>query len=330
MGLVGVGLLARVLDRAKHWTDLGERGSDWGPALMGFIYRTLGRTACLGALAPVILFFYITGASQRRASLDYLRRVWAASGRRGKPGHIHALLHFFAFGESLIDKFAAWLGNIDRSQIDAMDGAQVEAFRRDPRGAVIFSAHFGATEVIRALAAHHMRRRINVLIHTKNARHFNDLIKKFAPQSRVALVEAGNFDVATAVNLSAAVERGEWVVIMGDRMPVTKTARSVTVNFLGAPAQFPQGPYLLAAALRCPTYMLFCSKEEGRHRIHFSHLSDAVTLPRRNRMAGLQAIVQNFACVLEERVKAAPYQWFNFYDFWAAPVEGSQGEDVRG
>lgn len=317
--------MARALERPKHWAELNERGADWGPSLMAFVYRTLGRSACLGLMAPVIFYFYIAGFQQRRASLNYLRRVWAASGRKGQPGHWQALIHFFSFGESLVDKFAAWIGNLHRSDIEAMDGGLVDAMRGDPRGALILSAHFGATEVIRAMAAHHQRRRINVVIHTKNARRFNDLIKRFAPQSLVALVEATEFDVSTAVELSAAIERGEWVVIMGDRMPVTKTARAVTVDFLGAPAAFPQGPFLLAAALRCPTYMLFCSKEQGRHRIHFSQLSEGVTLQRRNRMAGLQAVVEHYARELEARVKAAPYQWFNFYNFWAAPLEASRG-----
>lgn len=317
--------MSRALDRPKHWADIGERGADWGPPLMAFIYRTLGRTACLSVLAPIILYFYLAGFSQRRASLDYLRRVWAPSGRQGRPGHWQALIHFFSFGESLVDKFAAWLGHIDRSSIDQIDGGLVDVMRGDPRGAVVVSAHFGATELIRALAAHHQRRRINVLIHTKNARRFNELIKRFAPQSQLSLVEASEFGVSTAVELSGAIERGELVVVMGDRMPVTKTARAVTVDFLGAPAAFPQGPFLLAAALRCPTYMLFCSKEHGRHRIHFSQLSEGLTLQRRNRMAGLQAVVERYARELEARVKAAPYQWFNFYDFWAAPLEGSRG-----
>jgi predicted LPLAT superfamily acyltransferase len=316
-------------ERVKHWAEFDERGSAWGPATLALVYRMLGRTACLLALAPVILFFYLSGARQRRASLDYLGRVWRAQGRAGEPGHWHALQHFFAFGESLIDKYAAWTGQINRTDIEAIDADAFEEMRRDAGGAIILSAHFGATDIIRAIASRDQRRRINIVIHTKHARRYNDLIKRFAPASQVALVEAGEFDITAAVELSAAIERGEWVVIMGDRRPVREGGRTVAVDFLGAPADFPQGPFVLAAALRCPTYMLFCYKTRSGHRVHFSTLTKAARLARRNRMTELRSLVQRYARVLEELVVAAPYQWFNFYEFWARPTRAG-GDRKRG
>jgi predicted LPLAT superfamily acyltransferase len=168
---------------------------------------------------------------------------------------VHRLRHFFAFGESLVDKFAAWIGHLDPDNVEAMGGAGFEAMRRDPRGALILSAHVGTTEIIRAFASRYERRRVNVVLHTKNARRYNAMIARFAPNSQVALIEAGGFGVATAMELSEATGRGEWVVMMGDRMPVSANARAVKVDFLGAPAALPQGPFVLAAALRCPIYL---------------------------------------------------------------------------
>ncbi len=305
---------------------MGERGADWGPALMATIYRTLGRGVCLAVLAPVIFYFYLAGAKQRRASQDYLARVWRVSGRAGRPGHWHGLLHFFAFGESLIDKFAAWIGHIDRDDVEAMASPGFEALRDDPRGALILSAHVGATEIIRAIASRHERRRVNVVYHTTNAKQYNDMIKRFAPNSRVALIEAGNFDVTTAMTLSEAVGRGEWVVMMGDRMPVKASMRGVKVDFLGAPAFMPQGPFVLAAALRCPIYLMFCTKQNNRHRVQVSLMNDeTASMPRHNRKQALQALVERFARALEALVVAAPYQWFNFYDFWAKPEALAEG-----
>ena len=315
-------------DGSKHWAEMNERGADWGPALLGFVYRTLGRSACLVVLAPVILYFYAFGAPQRRASLDYLNRVWAPSGRPGRPNHWHALKHFFAFGVSLVDKFGAWIGQIDRDQIEAVDGEGFTAIRADLRGSLILSAHVGATEIIRAVASRHQRRRINVVIHTKNAARYNALIERFAPQSQISLLEASDFDVTTAVNISAAIERGEWVVLMGDRMPVSQNTRTIAVDFLGAPAHFPQGPFVLAAALRCPVYLLLCYRDAGKYRIHAEQLSDGVQVSRRRRMDNLRGLVRRYADALEALVKAAPYQWFNFYEFWASPR--AQGDTPPG
>lgn len=307
-------------ETAKHWAEQSERGDAWGPALMGFVYRVLGRTICLIVMAPVIFYFYVTGARQRRASLNYLARVRRVQGKSGNPTHVHGLKHFFAFGESLVDKFGAWTGRIDRVDVDAIDGGNFDAMRNDARGSLIISAHVGATEIVRALASRYQRRRITIVIHSAHAKHYNALISRFAPQSQVSLVQAADFDIAIAMSLSAAIERGEWVVIMGDRMPVRQTERGVIANFLGAPAQFPPGPFVLAAALRCPVYTLFCSKQNGRHRVSVSLLSDGVSLGRRNRDAALSAQVQQYAGALEALVLSAPYQWFNFYDYWADGV----------
>ncbi len=309
--------------RERQWAEENERGAGWGPSLMAFIYRWLGRTVCLIVLVPVIGYFYVAGAKQRRASLDYLRRVWRVQGRKDTPNHWHALQHFFAFGESLIDKFGAWIGRIDRRDVDAIDGGAFEAMRDDKRGTLIISAHIGATEIVRAIASRHQKRRITIVLHTAHAKNYNDMIKRFAPKSQVSLVQAAEFDVGMAMALSAAIGRGEWVVIMGDRMPVKRSERGVVVQFLGAPAQMPQGPFILAAALRCPVYTLFCTKLNGRHRVQVSLMTDGVALPRRDREAALQALVQRYANALEEIVLGAPYQWFNFYDYWA--LDGDAG-----
>lgn len=309
-------------ERTRHWAEVNERGAGWGPALMAFIYRVLGRTVCLIVMAPVILYFYAAGTRQRRASLDYLRRVWRMQGRADRPNHWHALQHFFAFGESLVDKFGAWTGRIDRVDVDAIDGGAFEAMRDDKRGSLIISAHVGATEIVRAIASRHQRRRITIVIHSANAKHYNSLIERFAPQSQVSLVQAGEFDIATAMALSAAIERGEWVVIMGDRMPVGRSERGVVVRFLGAPAQMPHGPFVLAAALRCPVYTLFCTKARGRHHVQVTLMSEGVSLPRRDRDAALQVNVQRYADALQALVLSAPYQWFNFYDYWASGGDG--------
>jgi predicted LPLAT superfamily acyltransferase len=304
-------------ERARHWADIRERGAAWGPALLALIYSILGRTVCLLVMAPVILFFYVTGGRQRRASLDYLRRVWRALGRTDAPTHWNALKHFFAFGESLVDKFGAWTGRVEFKHVDSVNEKVFDAARRDPRGAVLISAHVGSIEVVRALATRHRRRRINIVIHTQHTQQYNAMLQRFAPDSQVSLVAAADFDVATAMSLSAAVERGEWVAIMGDRMPVSDTGRALMAEFLGAPTRFPQGPFVLAGALRCPVYAMFCARVNKRFRVDISLLSSGVAVPRRERAAALQALVQDYAAALQAHVLAAPYQWFNFYDYWA-------------
>lgn len=315
-----------------EWAETQERGANWGPALMAFIYRQMGRTLCLIVMVPVMLYFFATGARQRRASLSYLRRVWPVSGRPGRPGLWHSFRHFFAFGESMIDRFAAWIGQIDRKDVEAIDGAAFDAMRADKRGSLILSAHVGATEIVRAIATRYQPRRINIVVHTRHAAHFNAVIEKVAPQSLISLIQASEFDLASSMAVSAAIERGEWVVMMGDRLAVKKGGRAIMVEFLGEPAPFPEGPFTLAAVLHCPVHTLFCIRQGKRYKAHVALLTDGLEArPRSKRGEAIEALAQAFARTVERLVQEAPYQWFNFYDYWRQDVgiraRASVGED---
>ena len=54
-----------------------------------------------------------------------------------------------------------------------------------------------------------------------------------------------------------------------------------------------------------------------RYEIHLERFADAVTLDRRDREASVRPWVERYARRLEHHCRAAPYNWFNFYDYWA-------------
>ena len=119
-----------------------------------------------------------------------------------------------------------------------------------------------------------------------------------------------------AMLLPQAIERGEWVVSVADRVPAGQSGRISWLPFLGAPAPFPQGPFILAALLKAPVYTMFCLREGVTYRVWFDKLADRIELPRKQRAERLQEAMALFASRLEERIVQAPLQWYNFYDFW--------------
>ena len=101
------------------------------------------------------------------------------------------------------------------------------------------------------------------------------------------------------------VAAGEFVAIAGDRVPVS-SARSVRAEFLGQPAAFPIGPYVLASAIGCPMFAMACTHEGDGYRIGFEQFSERVVLPRNARDAALSEQAARFAHWLEEQVRHAP------------------------
>lgn len=307
------------LEGATHWAALGERGLYWGLRFCAGAYRLLGRRGCMAVLAPIVLYFYLTGTEQRRASHAFLARAFTAQGRPRQPSFLDGYRHFLSFAGRALDTFIGWAGGMPP---DAVRPAEVEALRdaaADPRGAVFIVAHLGNVDLSRALLDEATRRRLLVLVHTRHAANYNRILAEFNPQAAVNTFQVTEIGPDTAIALKERVERGDWVVIAGDRTPVGGQGRTSRVPFLGTDAPFSQGPYILAALLECPVYLLFCVREGTHHRLYAEKLADRVELPRGRREQALATYAAAFARSLERHALQAPFQWYNFFDFWAPP-----------
>ncbi len=145
---------------------------------------------------------------------------------------------------------------------------------------------------------------------TAALRHIN-------PQLDQDLIQIGD-DVSFVLAIEDRISRGGIVAIMGDRLG--PSGRRAEVNFLGGRAAFPTGPYLLAAALQCPVYLAFgLYREPDVYELHCESFANRVDLPRDARDEALARHVQAYATRLEELCRRAPYNWFNFYEFWSSP-----------
>ena len=303
-----------------YWAHLEERGVYFGLWLMLTSYKILGRFGFSLLLFPVIAYFFLVGRTTRRASIDFLRAVRATPQGQSvvpfEPGWLESFHHHLCFGDAILDKFLAWTGQIGLDSVDFENLEIFEDLRRSGRGGVLIVSHLGNAEVCRALGVHAQDLKMNVLVHTKHAKNFNRLLREQSEQSTVSLIETTEVGPDTAIALRKRVERGEFIVIVGDRTPASLSSRKSIVSFLGRPAPFPQGPFILAALMKCPVQLLFCLKEEGRFRIVFEPFCEEIKLPRTNRGTALDRLVAQYATRLEHHCVRVPFQWFNFFDFW--------------
>lgn len=322
------GMLARLPRRAitaltgkkgepAHWPEMRERGAYSAMYVLALIYRLLGPRICRVILLPVVAFFFATGGETRRASQAYLRRAYAQGYLPEAPTTKTSFHHFMHFAEAAVDKFAAWTGQMSP---DDVHGIHKGPFRDAEMagGAFVLTAHLGNPEVLRAIAGVTKRWQVNVLVHTAHAEMFNRLVARFAGQSNVRMTQVTEVGPDTAIELSEALDRGEWVVMVADRVPVARGGRTVEAPFMGEMASFPQGPYVLASILKHPTYAMFCTKTGGKFDVHFELLADPVRLPRGKREAAIQGYAASFAGMMERQVAKTPLQWFNFYPYWNA------------
>jgi predicted LPLAT superfamily acyltransferase len=293
----------------QHWAGLAERGALWGLAFVAASYRLLGRRACTWVMAPIVAFFFLTGTRQRVASRAYLARVL-----NRQPSLADSFRHFMDFAGRALDAFAAWSGAIPR---DRMHASRADA-AFDTRGGLLVVCHHGNAELSHALMDPDLRRRLTVLVHTRHAENYNRLLATHRGEAAARMLQVTELGPDAAMMLRERVEAGEWIAIAADRVPVLSKGRVCRVPFLGDDAEFSQGPWILAALLDCPIHLLFCRRVgDGQWQLSVEPFADKIELPRGAREQALAGWTARYAARLERECREAPFQWYNFYDFWA-------------
>jgi len=302
----------------QHWATMKEAGAQTGMRFMVWIYTALGRTVFGLVLAPVMAYFFIRRRSARRASLDYLRRVQKCypESLAGRPLIWLSFRHFLAFGHSLLDKYLAWAETPDGIAMSPDEEAILLEAAASERGCLVIGSHFGNLEYSRGIAFRHPGLVINVLLYDQHAGKFAALMNESEPDSRMNLIQVTDMDFEIALRLREKVQRGEWVIIAGDRIPVGEDKRICKASFFGEKADFPVGPYVLASLLNCPVYLLHCYRREGRYQLGIEFFEDEIQAPGRNRQDAYLRAARKYARALEKQVARYPLQWFNFFDFW--------------
>jgi predicted LPLAT superfamily acyltransferase len=130
------------------------------------------------------------------------------------------------------------------------------------------------------------------------------------------IVALGRAD--SMIELAQRLDEGALVGILADRTLGDEPA--LMIPFLGEPAPFPTGPMRMAAALRRRViFMAGLYRGGNRYAIRFEEIADFADLEGLTRAAREQRVnegVAAYAATLERHAREAPFNWFNFHDFW--------------
>lgn len=296
-------------DARAEWLARRERGTRAGIRALLLVTKVLGRRGGRALLRVIMFYFTLFAPAARRASRQWHERV------SGRSSFFTAYRHLLRFAEVALDRVFLVRGELQRFEFDHEGTELMRELVASGRGAILLGAHFGSFEAMRA-AARGASLPINILAHNENARMIATFLDEVSGgQSKVRVIEIDPNERTYILEVKRRIDAGELVAVLGDRLGLND--RAATVEFFGAPARFPTGPYIMASVLRCPVLMVFGTYvPPRRYSLRCELLAERVELPRNAREQALNGYVEQFARRLEHYARAAPDNWFNFYDFW--------------
>jgi predicted LPLAT superfamily acyltransferase len=292
---------------AAEWTRRAERGNLPLLRFMTWASLAFGRTATRVLLRAVAAYFLVFGGAARRASRDFLAR---SLGRAPSLAEQYRVV--FGFASTVHDRVYFLR---ERFELFAIEVRGTELFR-DKRGVLLMGAHLGSFEALRACGRHLGHRRVAMAMHEHTTRRINAVLAAVNPAAVHDIVALGRAD--SMIELAQRLDEGALVGILADRTLGDEPA--LTIPFLGAPASFPTGPMRMAAALRRRViFMAGLYRGGNRYAIRFEEIADFADLEGLSRAAREQRVnegVAAYAATLERHAREAPFNWFNFHDFW--------------
>ena len=301
---------------SQHWAEQNERGSKLSFNLTRLIVQYCPLWVIKLVTFFVVSYFFLTSQKARRNIRRYQQRLQQTFPQVNLPRY-PVFCHFLAFGEAITDRFAVWQKKIRYADLIDDDTDNVyQAIRSGGRGQILVCSHFGNIEICRALVdnPNHSNFKLNILVHNRHAQAFNKSLEK-AGASSLPLIQVEDLDAAKMLELHERLERGEWIAIAADRVPV-RGDKTQKVDFLGAQASFPKGVWLMASLLKAPINTIFCLKKWGDYHLKLRHFSGPIEGHGKQRADSIEQAMQRYADLLAQECAENPLYWFNFYDFW--------------
>jgi predicted LPLAT superfamily acyltransferase len=292
-----------------NWRANPEAGSATAIRFLVWVARVLGRPILHVLLVPIAAYFVVVRAADRRASRDYLARVL------GRPARLSDVFrHFYTFARVVADRFYFISGETDAIPVRVHGAEALQKLVAQGRGGIVLSAHLGSFEAARVLGTRISDVVLRMVLDREINKNLIAGLESVNSEFRDTIIDLNQPPATLALEIAAALKRGEWIGFLSDRY--TRADRTEQIEFLGDKASFPTGPCVIAGIFKAPLITVFPLYIEGRYEIYCEILSESVAMPRAQRQAAIQEYLERFVRQLEKHVRLAPYNWFNFFDYW--------------
>ena len=212
------------------------------------------------------------------------------------------------FSQVVIDRFAMYAGKKFHIETEGYD--HFLQLARQKEGFIQFSSHIGNYEIAgyTLVAAD---KPFNALVFHGEKESVMESRQQMFSDTHIKMIPVSD-DMSHLFAINQVLENGETLSMPADRN--FGSQKTVTATFLGAPAEFPLGPFSVATMRGLDALAVNVMKTSPKaYKIYITPLSYSKDAPRKQQIAEL---VQSYVAELERMIKLYPAQWYNFYEFW--------------
>lgn len=288
----------------KQW-DGSTYGNGW---MHGWLIRILRcvdvRLLYLFAAVFIIPFCLLLNPS-RKTAYRYFRDRWGC--RRGKAAWLTYVNHC-KFAQVVIDKFAMYAGVRFEVEVDGMDYFNALAGRE--AGFLHLSSHIGNYEIAGYTLVSE-KKTIHAVVYADEKPSVMENRNNMFVKTNIKMITLKS-DMSHLFEIDEALCRGDIVSFPTDRF--MGAAKRVACRFLGKVADFPQGPFSVAAMRGLDVLAVNVMKEGlKKYKIYVTPLHYDKEQSRKEQIKQLS---EAYVAELERCLRRDPTQWYNFFDFW--------------
>ena len=213
------------------------------------------------------------------------------------------------FGQVVVDKFAMYAGKKFVVEIENYNEFIDRAARKE-EGFVQLSAHIGNYEIACYTLAVEGKR-FNALVFAGEKASVMRNRSKMFTGTNISMI-AIQPDMSHLFEIDKALTDGGIVSMPADRINGSK--KCIELDFLGAKAKFPLGPFSVATMRGLDVLAVNVMKDSlTSYKIYVTPLLYDKGATRQEQIKQLS---EAYVAELEKRVRQYPEQWYNYFKFW--------------
>lgn len=281
-------------------------GTQWMQRTLVVLFKYIDIRIIYAIMSFWLLWYVIVRPSATKAIFQFHRK---RRNRSVIAACLDTYCSYFHFGQAIMDRFAVYAGYQFHIEVPQME--EFRKHRDGEEGFIVLFSHFGNSE----MAGYSMatpQKRMNIVLYMGDTETINQNRSKVMAKNNLRLIPMRSNDMGHVFTITEALNNGEIVAMAVDRIVQSK---GVPCTFMQDNALFPIGPFRICSTMQKTVLSVFVLKESwNSYKIIVEPLNIPSSLPKRQQA---EYMAQQYVMGLEKLVMQYPYQWFNFYDFWA-------------